>query len=126
MKELEIIDLLILDTKYGDHPYYLSTKEKERKELHNLGFYDDNQLKMTDKGRSLLLEYYEKNKEKVLIELKKAKGKNYNYEELSEVCKLPTESLLLKFILRRLVDEGEISLSASTNWDDRIKYIIHN
>lgn len=124
MKELEILNTLILDTKYGDFPWYLATREKERKELHELGLYDDDNLKMTEKGKTLLLDYYDRYKDKVLFELKKAKSQNYNYQELSDVCELPSNSLLLKFILRRLADEDKIALYLSDDWDEKIKFIV--
>lgn len=84
-------------------------------------------MRFTTKAVDLLNEFYTDNSNelmKVLRELK-VPGGFVSYNEICKEMNMSSEEFNVMYLMKRLAEDGEILISASSDWDKRVKYIIN-
>ncbi|MFD2046400.1 hypothetical protein ACFSTA_18815 [Ornithinibacillus salinisoli] len=123
LKENEILLYLINHSRYGV-PFYLTFKENIANDLETEGYVQGEFYNFTDKAKTLLDNYYYQNKDRV-IGILKVFDTSFSYETMCSRLSLSPEDLRGKYLIERLAEDNIISISASTNWQDRIKILFN-
>lgn len=125
LTEKEVLLYLINHTKYVAITFELAIKRDVAQYLIKEGYFDDDiAIKFSEKAIRVLNSFYEENKERVIETLKRVKSP-FTYKLICRELSLSDDDGRAEYLLKRLSEDGVISISASTNWNDRIKLIIN-
>ncbi|WP_157410625.1 hypothetical protein [Bacillus albus] len=109
-------------------PFQIASKPLVREDLIKQGYLEDrDELRFTTKAVDLLNEFYAENSKelmKVLQELK-VPGEFVSYNDICKAINMSSEEFNVMYLMKRLAEDGEILISASSDWDKRVKYIIN-
>ncbi|PFV28617.1 hypothetical protein CN971_31990 [Bacillus thuringiensis] len=128
LKKDEVLYYLVNTTYYVGVPFQIASKPLVREDLIKQGYLEDkDELRFTTKAVDLLNEFYADNSNelmKVLRELK-VPGGFVSYNEICKEMNMSSEEFNVMYLMKRLAEDGEILISASSDWDKRVKYIIN-
>jgi ribosomal protein S8 len=121
----EILHYLINHTKYVAVPFQLAVRRDVAEYLIKEGYFDDDiAYNFSEKALETLNTFYEENKERVIQSLKRIESP-FSYDHISKELSLSSEDGRAEYLLKRLAEDGTISISASSNWEHRIKVVIN-
>lgn len=127
MDEQLVIDILIRKSRYIGEILPLDISEDMKKELYKKGYFKDDYLgSIADKGNKILVNYYKRYEEKLLLLLKKSKNRNkkVNFETLIKELDIKGDWTHVMFLMKKLENNNKIIISSGSDWKNNIKYII--
>ncbi|PFA22354.1 hypothetical protein CN384_25860 [Bacillus thuringiensis] len=125
LKENEVLANLINATYYLEGQFMYTATEEVKRELVERGYFEgiDN-MRFTKKTIELLNNFYKEHSKDFMRVLRRLKVPT-KFVLIEDICK---ESAMDKnnviFLMKKLEEDGEIRISASTNWDEKVKYLI--
>ncbi|EJR57499.1 hypothetical protein IIO_05026 [Bacillus cereus VD115] len=125
LKENEVLSNLINATYYLEGLFMLTATDEVKRELVERGYFDGvDTMKFTKKTIDLLNDFYEEYSVGLIRVLRKLKviGEFVLIEDICKEAKIEKNHVI--FLVKKLGEDGLIRISASTNWDKKIKFLI--
>ncbi|MDA1657891.1 hypothetical protein [Bacillus cereus group sp. TH150LC] len=125
LKDNEVLSNLINATYYLEGFFMHTATDEVKRELVERGYFDSvNTMKFTKKTIELINEFYEEHVNDFMRVLRRLKVpmKFVLIEDICNEANMDENKVI--FFMKKLKDDGKIMISASTNWDKKVKYLI--
>ncbi|PGT36451.1 hypothetical protein COC97_23100 [Bacillus anthracis] len=127
LKENEVLYYLINATYHVAIPFQISTTPGVKEDLVEQGYLEDiDTVRFTKKTVDLLHTFYEENSDELMEVLKRLKEpRQYvSYKEICDAVGMSSEENNVVYLMKRLAEDNKIRISASSDWNEKIKYLI--
>ncbi|MGE6599984.1 hypothetical protein [Bacillus proteolyticus] len=125
LEEKELLHYLIHATDYIGNPSEINKAPGIKDKLIEQGYLEDvDEIKFTEKAIDLLNNFYEKHASHVLEVLKMLRLPLYevSFDEICYWMVMEDQMYCVKYLLKRLDEDGKIQLDKSNNWGTPMKY----
>ncbi|GLV67483.1 hypothetical protein Bmyc01_61520 [Bacillus mycoides] len=125
LEEKELLHYLINTTDYIGNPSEINKAPGIKDKLIEQGYLEDvDEIKFTEKVIDLLNNFYEKHASHVLEVLKMLRLPLYevSFDEICYWMVMEDQMYCVKYLLKRLDEDGKIQLDKSNNWGTPMKY----
>ncbi|WP_025151024.1 hypothetical protein [Bacillus sp. H1a] len=125
LEEKELLHYLINATDYIGNPSEISKSPGIKDKLIEQGYLEDvDEIKFTEKAIDLLNNFYEKHASHALEVLKMLRLPLYEVS-FGEICywmAMEDQMYCVKYLLKRLDEDGRVRIDESSNWYMRMRY----
>lgn len=126
LKDNEVLSNLINATYYLEGLFMYTATDEVKRELVERGYFDGiDTMKFTKLTIDLLHDFYEEHSDDLMRVLRKLKviGEFVLVEDICKEAKMEKNHVI--FLVKKLEKDRMIRISGSTNWDEKIKYLIN-